>query len=411
MKVAVYHNLTSGGSKREAYELTKRMVESGYDVDLHRPRTGNEEFLPLNQLVRREYVYEVEPSRSTAVRVPIISELVEFAAKKYDLKRMETASNQIARKIDDLNYDFVFVHHDRIVQSPYILKYLNTATVYYCAEPMRQFYEPAIPRPYVATGASTHCAVMRCRTFTENVINRQIELDDRSNIQFADVLLTNSYFSRESIYRAYGLNSYVSYLGVDAERFLPNDRIRDRYIVSVGAVSPYKGYDFIVRSLSCVEKRWRPKFLIIGNTVSRREASYLYDLADSRRVELSIRENVSESELILAYQSSIALVYAPVMEPFGLAPIEAMACGIPVLAVAEGGVRETVEHMKNGILTQRDEEEFGSAITRIVKDDVLRKSLGAYGRDIVVNKWTWSHAFKRFEDNLRKLVASGRAIT
>ena len=54
------------------------------------------------------------------------------------------------------------------------------------------------------------------------------------------------------------------------------------------------------------------------------------------------------------YNSAKAVVYAPMMEPFGLVAIEAMACGTPVVGVKEGGLRESIIDGHNGLLIDRD---------------------------------------------------------
>ena len=93
-------------------------------------------------------------------------------------------------------------------------------------------------------------------------------------------------------------------------------------------------------------------------------------------------------------------VYAPYMEPFGLVPLESMACGTPVVAVKEGGVKESVLHEETGLLVERNPEIFSEAILRLLQDPELTKTLGENGRQYVAQHWTWEQSTQKLESYL-----------
>ncbi len=97
--------------------------------------------------------------------------------------------------------------------------------------------------------------------------------------------------------------------------------------------------------------------------------------------------DVSDAELIEVLNHAMAMLYAPRLEPFGLAPLEANACGVPVIVVAEGGVRETIVDHVNGFLVENSAEAMAAAIRRLSADTLLARQLGANGRLAVENKW------------------------
>ncbi|RAP48958.1 MAG: glycosyl transferase, partial [Methanosphaera sp. rholeuAM74] len=147
--------------------------------------------------------------------------------------------------------------------------------------------------------------------------------------------------------------------------FVPLNFQRDNYVLSVGTCIPPKGYDFLINSIAHIDKSQRPELVIIGNSSDEGWVNYLKNLANEKDVDLDILTMISDEELIRLYNKAKMVVYAPYLEPFGYVPLEAMACGTPVVAVKEGGIKETVIHNKTGLLTQRDEKAFARAITTL----------------------------------------------
>ena len=86
-----------------------------------------------------------------------------------------------------------------------------------------------------------------------------------------------------------------------------------------------------------------------------------------------------------------------------------MACGTPVIAVKEGGVRESVLHNETGILAERDEEAFAQATTELLRDDVQRERLARRALEVVRSFWTWKHAAERLSWHLERAVGLRRA--
>ncbi len=403
MRVALYHNLGSGGSKREAHELTKQLVRAGHQVDLYRPSTANEQFLPLNGLVREEFVEYLDLIPDLSLRLPGLRKYADLVNLQRNLRRLDHLAQLMAVKIDARNYSFVFAHHDRIVQSSYLFRYLKTPSVYYCNEPMRQFYEPAISRPYKQADNRLNRAQRAWYAPERWMRNTLVRRADRANVQHASVLLTNSHFSAESIHRAYGLRAGVAYLGVDSERFRPLRLERDNFVLSVGAISPLKGYDFLIKALGKIPVAQRPRLVIVGNTASQGETRYLEELAGKRGVQIVFRVNVDDDELVRFYSEASAFVYAPVREPFGFAPLEAMACETPVVAVKEGGVCESVVDDVTGWLVEREPEQFAAALSRVLSDPRRARCMGKNGREQVLAQWTWEQAYERFVENIKPL--------
>ena len=99
------------------------------------------------------------------------------------------------------------------------------------------------------------------------------------------------------------------------------------------------------------------------------------------------------------------LLYAPRLEPFGLAPLEASACGVPVIAVAEGGVRETVVDGLNGLVVEHDPGAMAQALQRLLNDTDYAQELGRSGRRMVLEQWSLTAATERLERALVQAIS------
>ncbi len=228
---------------------------------------------------------------------------------------------------------------------------------------------------------------------------------DRSYTQSASLVLTNSAYSRETIYRIYGIFSQIAYLGVDIERFLPLMIARKNYVLSVGALVPNKGFDFIVRSLACINPTHRPQLILVSNSVIPKEREYLDRLASELGVSVIFRTLITDKELVNLYNEALLTVYAPVMEPFGFVPLESMACGTPVVGVCEAGVRESVIDGRTGFLTERNTRDFAVAIQRLIDDEMLRSKFGNESREYVLANWQWEYRVNNIEKQLSSVLS------
>jgi glycosyltransferase involved in cell wall biosynthesis len=217
-------------------------------------------------------------------------------------------------------------------------------------------------------------------------------------------MLANSYYSRESILRNYGLNSFVSYLGVDTGLFRPLNLPREQFALSVGSCVPDKGFDFLIRSLARIKKSLRPDMVLVSNGANPLWKEYLERLAASLDVNLRILQLIDDSKLVELYNKARVVLYAPYLEPFGLVPLEAMACGTPVVGVREGGVRESIVHDKTGILTDRDESAFAAAVERLLTDVDKQKAMAARAADQIGVMWTQQKAGDRLLAHLETAV-------
>jgi glycosyltransferase involved in cell wall biosynthesis len=188
------------------------------------------------------------------------------------------------------------------------------------------------------------------------------------------------------------VDATVNYPGVDTEEFQPGAEPRERFVLTVGELLPTKGFDWAIRALATIPESARPPLVWVGNRAQPNEEEYLRRLASSCGVRLEVRERVADSELKRLLRVASVFLFTPHLEPFGLAPVEAMASGTPVVAVAEAGPKETIVEGETGYLRPRVASELGECVARLVGDESLRERMGKNAREHVERNFTWDRS-------------------
>ena len=376
MNIAVFHNLPAGGGKRSTYEWIKLMTKN-HEVDLFKYDSESEIFLDIRPFVRKTIqVSDIKRSGNGHIGRLVFMYQVWKESKK------------IAQRINSCDYDLAFIMQDTAFNSPFVLRYINTPSLYFCQEPMTKAKEP-------------HYSLKRgwLESLIRDVIIGVLTKIDRSNARHSTLICANSLYSRENIYRSYGLYPRLNYLGVDTDLFHPLFIEREPVILSVGSLMPSKGSDFIIKSVATLKKKPAIRFIYHGS-----EAHYQAELtllANQLGVSVSFDYLPTQNDLVIAYNQATITVFASLLEPLGLVPLESMACGTPVVGIAEAGIRETVQHNVNGLLTERDPHEFGQAINKLMTDKSLWTKMSVQGHKNVLDHWTWQTSYQQLEKHMQ----------
>jgi len=296
-------------------------------------------------------------------------------------------------------FDVAFIHH--YDYSPLLAPKLarkGVPVVYYCQEPPRHYYEPDLQN------VTARKKMGKALGSWSNWMDKRL---DRSGVEHVDQILVNSDYSREYIWRTYGKMPRTVYLGVDLDRFRDTCSARENMVLAVGGNYYLKAHDFIVRSLGKVPSDIRPRLTVIGKGDRQSE---FRELARGNGVELEIVENAPDEKVVELYNRAKATVIAYIMEPFGLVAIESMACGTPVVAVREGGLRESVTG-ETGWLTDRNEDDFASAVAELMKDPAKARAKGSKGRERVERHFSWERCAEELESVLIHWSKKGRTRT
>ena len=181
--------------------------------------------------------------------------------------------------------------------------------------------------------------------------------------------------------------------GVDLTLFRPldQDRVRDRLglngekvFLYVGRLEPLKGLDLLLHTAAHLETSEKIRVLVVGGgTSDDQEVARLQALAKSLEVEevFDFVGRVEQEELPLYYNAADVCVVPSYYESFGLAALESMACGTPVVAARVGGLSTIVQHGRTGYLKSwRCPETFANSLEIIISNSQLRQSMGRAAR-------------------------------
>ena len=216
---------------------------------------------------------------------------------------------------------------------------------------------------------------------------------DYISSQRIDAIVANSKYIARRIKRFWNRDASVIYSPVNVSRFSTDDSVskREDFYVFFSRLVPYKRADLAISACMALEK----KLVVIG---SGSEAEKLKKLAkNSGNIEFKGR--ISDEEVLFYLRRCKALIFCA-EEDFGLTPLEAQACGSPVIAFGRGGALATVIDGKTGIFFEKQETEcLSKAIERFEELD----GKGIFKKEAIVSN-ARSFTEERFKKEFFSLV-------
>jgi glycosyltransferase involved in cell wall biosynthesis len=415
LRIAIWHYLLSGGGFRAMYDQVRGLLERGHQVEIWCPDTAECDLLPIDSIATVHRFPLEAAGHWLARNTSFLSARRRYKQTCKSLLQLENYLKQCAAEIDRAGFDVVLAHPSTLFYMHPLARYTNTPSVIYLQEIYRFIHEarPSLPWEALQPHLNRWGTLRYWRNFATNMLDVQTDrVVLREECRAAkewDRILCNSYFSRESIVRAYGIDAHVCYLGVDLTHFSPLDGLHANYLLGLGGLCYAKGAHLAIEALAQIPIAIRPALRWIGNFAAPSYLNYCERLSQEYGVDFSCKVRVTESELITHLQHALALVYPAVLEPFGYAPLEANGCGTPVIAIAEGGIRETVVDGQNGLLvSDRQPESWAHAIMTLIQDTQLRERLGKQAIVWANEQWSIQAATLRLEKELFEVIASGR---
>ena len=193
---------------------------------------------------------------------------------------------------------------------------------------------------------------------------------------------------------------------------LPQDQ---KIILQLGRMVPRKGIDNVIKAVSEIRKRNLPACLVIvggehdtPDPLLSPELARLQKLVDDEGVNpfVVFTGRKQRDALKFYYAAADIFITTPWYEPFGITPLEAMACGKPVIGSNVGGIKYTVEDGKTGFLVPpHDPKTLAEKIEMLIADEKLMAAMKRNALKRVNKYFTWRNVADACSELYRKVVA------
>lgn len=207
--------------------------------------------------------------------------------------------------------------------------------------------------------------------------------------------------------------------GVDTSVFTPDGPVAPRNgrkrLLVLGRLVERKGQDDAVRALRAVPDA---ELVVVGGPPTDAidadpEVRRLRGIAAETGVadRLVFAGSVARADVPAWVRSADVVLAVPWYEPFGITPLEAMACGRPVVATAVGGLQDSVvDGVTGDLVPPRDPGRLGQVLAALLADDARRARYGAAGVERARDRYRWSRVVADTDSVYRQVLASRRPV-
>lgn len=235
------------------------------------------------------------------------------------------------------------------------------------------------------------------QTYLADPKNREWYLEKVEGVRRSDIVLTVSEYSRREILTRVGVDAnkvVVVPNAVDHERFYPSELedqcvsafrarlgVAQKFIVYAGGADLHKDLATLYRAYALLPEELRNlcDLVLIGKEVKHDEGSIRASLSGlGVRSGVVIPGHLSDDDLRLAFSLASVFVFPSIQEGFGLPPLEAMACGAPVLVSSAPALVEVVG-LEKAVFPVGDAQALSQKIADVLRDDAFARELREHG--------------------------------
>jgi glycosyltransferase involved in cell wall biosynthesis len=228
--------------------------------------------------------------------------------------------------------------------------------------------------------------------------------------RFASSLVTLSKFSRDRLCKHLGVHQDqfgIIPCGVDhIHRVVPDERVleqfdlqRGGYLLAVGSANPTKNFKALIEAFSSLKQEYDIRLVVVGGGNSAVFAAQ--EIPVGCRIVTTGR--VNDSQLKALYTHARAFVFPSLYEGFGIPPLEAMACGCPVIASNAASIPEVCGDAV-GYFDPSSMSSMQDALGKVIVDEYWRAKLRVAGKR-KAREYTWEAAARQLVNHLRKVGA------
>jgi len=253
-------------------------------------------------------------------------------------------------------------------------------------------------------------AFIRFPEFNFDWFVKKYTLEVKKNAQISKKIIADSKSTKNDIVKFFKIDPSrigVVYLAADNlfkklpekekdKNVLKKYKINKKYILSVGTIEPRKNFITLIKAFNLIKQKKTGtdyKLVIAGRTGWKSEATYLERENSPYRDNILFIGRVPDKDLVQIYNQAELFVYPSLFEGFGLPSLEAMSCGLPVIASDTSSLKEVIGNA--GILvTAGDESKLKKQILHVleneeIKEELKRKSL------IQAKKFSWEETARK----------------
>lgn len=382
--------LVEGGGERQCVSLARALALRGHQVTLYTSAYDRSNCFP--EICKDLKIVEVGRGHFPRLRK------IRFLRGYLDMKRLATTV--------DLRHEVWNPHHWPAQWAAVWLKRkLGGAVVWMCND-VPNLHEKAQQRRSLGM---VNAAVHQLYYLYDRLQNRNVDL----------TLFLSSWAERE--FKAiYSGPTRVVRSGTDTSRFgqgADRQKIRDRFgyssgdfvLLWLGIFMPHRRLQDAIEAVSRLRSKGLPvRLLLAGSDRSFPEyLNSLKALAAQLNVthEVTFAGKVGDEEIADFYCACDAFVFPNENQTWGLAVLEAMACGRPVLVSRGAAVHEVLTHSENALLfPPRDPDALAANVQELITQPALRDRIAQQGMSLVRTKFTWEQFARQIEDVCKEVL-------
>ena len=233
------------------------------------------------------------------------------------------------------------------------------------------------------------------------------------NLSKADMILSTSRVMADETKKYTDKNIEITPFGVDINLFKPDnnkEKSKDKGKIVIGTIKALEekyGIEYLVRAFGKLATKYENIYLDIGGTGSQRE--FLENLTKELHVENKVKflGFLRQEEVARAFNRFDIAVFPSTLdsESFGVAAVEAQACGTPIIVSKVGGLPEATSPGRSSILVEKENvEQLVEALENLITDDKLRSDMGKFGRIFVEENYNIIENFDKVDRLYRRII-------
>lgn len=391
--LAVLGGIDSGGQNVYVADLAKHLAKNGYEIDIFtRWEDGNQPTI-INWETGIRVIHVEAGPKNIISKESLMTYMPDF-----------TASMLAFMKQHNLLYDLVhanFWMSGMVACQLKLLENIPFVITFHALGAIRKLYQKEVDKfPEIRTDIEAEIVkyadqiIAECPQDRLDLINYYQAPDDK-------ITIIPCGFNKEEFYP----------VNKNYARKLLHLNTEENVILQLGRMVPRKGIDNVISALAQLNrKKIRVRLVVVGGEENQNrslELKRLEMLADYEEVDLLVDFVGRKERELLKYYYSAADIFitTPWYEPFGITPLEAMACGTPVIGSNVGGIKYSVVDGKTGFLIPpKNPDILAQKIEELLCDKKLMFDMGAEAIKRVNGEFTWTHVSSKVSDLYQSIL-------